>query len=40
MVSRTEVDEELEAETREEMSKYGQVVNVVVHLVCDKFVIS
>ncbi|KAH7729604.1 G-patch domain-containing protein [Aphelenchoides avenae] len=32
MVSRSEVDDELEAETREEMSKYGQVVNVVVHM--------
>lgn len=33
MVGPSEVDAELEAETREEMSKYGQVGRVVVHSV-------
>lgn len=37
MVSPSEVDTELEDEIREEMKKYGQLNNVIIHSVIKKF---
>lgn len=34
MITSNEVDDELEEEIREEMSKYGQVSKVHIHKVC------